>query len=66
MDRFSIADTYYWWLAEHHEGQGSRNYARLSRLSRYYSPSSLARKAEDQEGYQELCRRAGCTHEEGK
>lgn len=62
MDRWSIVDTYYWWLAEHHEGQGSRAYARLSGISRYYTPGPLARGPEDAEGYAYLCERAGCRH----
>jgi hypothetical protein len=63
MDRFEIADTYYWWLADHHEGQWSRKYERLSQLSRSYSPSPLARTAENPEAYAELCRREGCKHD---
>lgn len=62
MDRFAIADTYYWWLLEHHGGQGSREYQRLSKLTRYYKPGPLSRGPEDVHGYATLCERAGCTH----
>jgi hypothetical protein len=65
MDRFSVIDTYYWWLADHHEGQGSRKYARLSRIGAYYTPGRLAKSpGEDPEGYAVLCGREGCTHGE--
>ncbi len=64
MDRFEVIDTYYWWLAEHHEGQGSRKYARLSKIASYYTPGPLARGPENAEAYATLCTRAGCTHEE--
>jgi hypothetical protein len=62
MDRFAIVDTYYWWLAEHHEGQGSKSYARLSRLSCYYRPGAAANKPADPDGYMTLCQRHGCEH----
>jgi hypothetical protein len=63
MDRFSIVDTYYWWLADHHEGQGSRKYARLSKITSYYSPGAARHAADDPIGYAELCHRNGCAHE---
>lgn len=65
MNRWHILDTYYWWLADHHSGQGSREYRRLSRLSRYYQPGPLAKGPEDQDAYNALCARAGCTHRRG-
>src|SRR5262245_24460169 len=64
MDRYLICDSYYWWLAEHHSGQGSREYARLSKRSGYYTPGPLRNGPEDPESYNELCARAGCKHEE--
>ena len=62
MDRFTVCDTYYWWLAEHHEGQWSTAYRRLCRLMGYYNPSPLARGPQDPDAYRELCARKGCTH----
>lgn len=62
MNRFNIVDTYYWWLADHHEGQGSRKYKRLSKITRYFKPGLLSKGPEDAEGYRTLCERAGCTH----
>lgn len=64
MDRLQIIDTYYWWLAEHHSGQGSREYQRLSKITSYYSPSPLARGPEDPGAYEALCERAGCAHDD--
>lgn len=63
MDRWSIVDTYYWWLSEHYSGQGSREYARLCKVTGYFRPGALARGPEDIDGYIELCLRAGCSHE---
>lgn len=62
MNRWEILDTYYWWLSDHHSGQWSRDYARLSRVSRVYRPSPLARGAADPDAYRTLCERAGCKH----
>lgn len=41
-DRFDIVDAYYWFLSEYHDGQYSRRYARLSKITSYFSPSILA------------------------
>lgn len=62
MDRFAVIDTYYWWLHDHHHGQGSREYARLSKIRGYYKPGMLARGPEAPEAYYSLCKRAGCAH----
>lgn len=62
MDRFEIVDTYYWWLADHHTGQNSREYERLCKVGEYYSPGICAHGPESQDAYDELCRRAGCDH----
>ena len=67
MNRFAIVEAYYWWLADHHEGQDSPEYLRLSRVSRYFRPSSLASGPQDEEAqtiYQALCVRNGCRHTE--
>lgn len=65
MDRYSIVEGYYWWLIEHHNGQSSREYARLSRITGYYSPSPIAHGPRDEAMYvyQRLCVKAGCAHE---
>ena len=65
-DKFDIVDAHYWWNADHHEGQGSKGYARLSRLSSIFEPSCLAHGATSENAiaiYDELCSREGCTHE---
>lgn len=41
FDRFDIAEAYYLALAHCHGGQGSREYARLSKLSRVFKPSPM-------------------------
>lgn len=41
FDRFDIAEAYYLWLSHNHSGQNSREYARLSRMTQYFSPSPL-------------------------
>ena len=38
FDRFDIVEAYYLALAHCHSGQWSREYARLSKLSRYFRP----------------------------
>ena len=38
FDRFDIAEAWFLWLSEHHDGQYSARYARLSKLSRSFSP----------------------------
>jgi hypothetical protein len=44
MNRFDIIHAHYLWNKWNHGGQGSKEYARLCRISRYYTP---ARSAED-------------------
>lgn len=41
FDRFDICEAYYLALSHCHGGQNSREYMRLSRLSRYFKPSPL-------------------------
>ena len=41
FDTFDICEAWYLALADCHGGQWSREYARLSRLSRYFSPSPM-------------------------
>lgn len=65
-DKFDIVDAHYWFAADHHEGQGSALYARLSRLSAIFEPSSIAHGPGSEnaiEIYNNLCSREGCTHE---
>lgn len=40
FDRFDIAEAWYAFLSDYHEGQGSKKYARLSRLSRKFKPGA--------------------------
>ena len=41
FDRFDIAEAWYLALAHCHGGQRSREYARLSKMSRYFRPSPI-------------------------
>lgn len=38
FDRFDIVTAYYLFFAHYHEGQGSRMYARLSKILTYFKP----------------------------
>lgn len=38
FDRFDIIEAHYVFCSSYHEGQGSKLYARLSRMSRYFKP----------------------------
>jgi hypothetical protein len=40
-DRFAIVTAHYLWCSHHHGGQGSPEYARLSRISGYFKPNGL-------------------------
>lgn len=62
-DRFDIVAAYYWWLSDHYDGMGSKNYRRLCKLSKVYRPGMSERSpGPNPEGYDALCERAGCTH----
>jgi hypothetical protein len=39
--RFDVVAAHYLWYSHHHAGQASPEYARLSRISRYFRPSPL-------------------------
>jgi len=41
FDRFDICEAYYLAFSHCHGGQWSREYARLSRLGRYFKPSPM-------------------------
>lgn len=43
FDRGDILDAYYLFLSYYHEGQSSYKYERLSKMSKYYTPSPLLR-----------------------
>lgn len=38
FDRFDILEAWYLYLSHTHDGQGSEAYARLSKMSTYFSP----------------------------
>lgn len=62
-NRWAIVEGWYWWLADHHGGQSSREYQRLSKISRYYRPGILSHgpgDEESQEVYDRLCEKHGC------
>ena len=66
--RFDLVDGYYWWLVDHHTGQWSERYARMSKMQQYYRPSRLAHGPESEEAqaiYDALCDKAQCAHERG-
>jgi hypothetical protein len=39
FDRFDICEAYYLYFSDYHTGQWSREYERLSKMSRYFKPS---------------------------
>jgi sarcosine oxidase delta subunit len=39
FNRFDIAEAYYFYLSENHEGQFSEKYHRLSKLLKWFKPS---------------------------
>ena len=41
LNRFDIAEAYYFYLSENHEGQFSEKYRRLSKLLKWFKPSPL-------------------------
>lgn len=41
FDRYDVCEAWYLFLCDYHEGQGSRFYARLSKMSTYFSPSPM-------------------------
>ena len=43
FDRGDILDAYYLFFSYYHEGQFSDKYKRLSKMSKYYTPSPLLR-----------------------
>ena len=42
FDRFDIVSAHYWFCADYHGGQGCYLYAKLCRISEYFTPSALA------------------------
>jgi hypothetical protein len=38
FDRFDIAEAYWCFFCDYHEGQWSKKYQRLSKMSRYFKP----------------------------
>ena len=65
-DRFDVAEGHYHWLADHHRGAGSKEYSRLSKLSRKFKPglhSSPEKMSTESKGiYDNLCNKRGCKH----
>jgi hypothetical protein len=43
FDRFDIVSAHYAYCVDYHGGQGSKEYATLSRISRYYTSSPMDR-----------------------
>ena len=41
FDRFDIVAAHYAFYSDYHEGQWSRGYSRLCRISKYFRPSPL-------------------------
>lgn len=67
FDRFDVAEAYYLWLSEHHQGQGSDRYERLSKMGDYFDPSpNLTYGTLTENGksiYDNLCKTDECKHE---
>lgn len=64
--RFDIVDAHYWWCNDHHDGQWSREYERLCRIQRYFTPSRSANQLEGfiaVDIYNTLCDRQECMHD---
>jgi len=47
FDRFDICEAYYLYFCDYHGGQGSREYARLSRMTHYFKPRPSLSQPED-------------------
>lgn len=61
MNRFDIVQGHYWWLAEHYSSQGSKEYARLCKLSYKPAMSENGPNTNDSHAvYQALCAKHGC------
>lgn len=55
----------YWWLTNHHEGQGSMKYRQLCKVSNIYRPAANERGPDSEESiarYNEMCIKEGCNH----
>ncbi len=66
MDRFDVVQAYYWWLTDHHNGQFSPEYARLSKLAKLYKPSIFENRPNTYDSrviYNTLCDAEGCDHD---
>jgi hypothetical protein len=66
FDRFDIVSAHYWWYADHHSGQWSPEYERLSRISEYYRPGRLEVGPVTENAraiYDRLCDLDNCDHE---
>ena len=47
MNRFAIVEGHYLYYSQHHEGQASDKYRRLSKILTYFRPSPMLHGAED-------------------
>lgn len=54
-DRFDIADAHYWYCVHHHGGQSCPLYARLCRISRYFTPALRATGPESENAREIYC-----------
>lgn len=57
FDRFDICEAWYMYLSHYHEGQGSEEYRRLSKLLTHFSPRGSLRSELDltDNGYAIYC-----------
>lgn len=65
-DAMARAQAAYWWYADHHNGQWSREYMKLCSVSRVYSPGMLESDPNMSDAialYDMKCDEHGCTHE---
>lgn len=50
FDRYDIIEAWYWICVNWHGGQGSKLYARLSKISSYYKPGATQREPMTENG----------------
>lgn len=65
FDRYDIVEAHYYWNAEHHSGQWSKEYERMCKISQYFKPGRSVNGPSSEnsvEIYQNLCMKNMCEH----
>lgn len=65
FDRFDIVEAYYLYFVDYHGGQWSREYARLSRMTRYFKPRQSLSYDTLSENAQEIYNSLAVKHHDG-